>query len=147
MDGDAKTNGDASKASKRSQKGTARQPRKPKGPPEGEPSKTLLFVANLPYEFSDEQLLSAFEGLQVKTAKVIKRPYGNRTKGYGFVDMESEADQQRALNEVHGKSIKGRAITLKVAIQGDDRKAEEEGREKVVANAEQAAEADPAPAA
>lgn len=92
---------------------TPREPRKPKGPPRGEPSKTLLFVANLPFAFSDEQLKAAFEGFQVKTATVVKRRFGTRTKGFGFVDLENEEEQQRALKEVHGKQVEGRDLQLK----------------------------------
>lgn len=91
----------------------ARQPRKPKGPPEGEPSKTLLFVANLPFLFSDEQLKAAFDGFNVKSAKVVKRRFGPRTKGFGFVELESEAEQQRALQEIQGKAVEGRELSLK----------------------------------
>ena len=90
-----------------------REPRKPKGAPQGEPSKTLLFVANLPFQFSDEQLKAAFDGFQVKSAKVVKRRFGTRSKGFGFVDMESEEEQQRALKEVHGKEVEGRDLQLK----------------------------------
>lgn len=92
---------------------TPREPRKPKGPPRGEPSKTLLFVANLPFAFSDEQLKGAFDGFKVKTATVVKRRFGTRTKGFGFVDLENEDEQQRALKEVHGKQVEGRDLQLK----------------------------------
>lgn len=116
-----------------------REPRKPKGPPRGEPSKTLLFVANLPFTLTDEQLKSAFDGFKVKTATVVKRRFGTRTKGFGFVDLENEEEQQRALKEIHGKEVEGRELQLKVAIQGDDQK---EG-----GNAEASAEPVAAPAA
>ena len=124
---DVKENG----AGKKATNGTkpARQPRKPKGTPEGEPSKTLLFVANLPFRFTDEQLKEAFSGYQVKSAKVIKRFYGSRNKGFGFCDFETEAEQQRALKEVNGKTVEGRALSLKIAIQGEDRKAAKEAEE------------------
>lgn len=124
---DVKENGAGKKATNGAK--PARQPRKPKGPPEGEPSKTLLFVANLPFRFTDEQLKEAFSGYQVKTAKVIKRFYGARTKGFGFVDLETEEEQQRALKEVNGKTVEGRALSLKIAIQGEDRKAAKEAEE------------------
>lgn len=90
-----------------------REPRKPKGAPKGEPSKTLLFVANLPFQFTDEQLKAAFDGFQVKTAKVVKRRFGTRTKGFGFVELENEEEQLRALKEVHGKEVEGRDLQLK----------------------------------
>lgn len=164
LDDSAKENGDQnagngeSKASRKAKKAAAngtsvdgekpaRQPRKPKGPPEGEPSKTLLFVANLPFQFTDEQLLAAFDGFKVKTAKVIKRRFGSRTKGFGFVDLEDEEEQQRALKEANGLTVEGRALSLKVAIQGQDRTAAAEADEETEAKAEAAAEALGAPAA
>lgn len=128
----------------------ARQPRKPKGAPQGEPSKTLLFVSNLSFGVDDDALKAAFDGFQVASAKVVKRRFGGpsgkvgRSKGFGFVDFVSEAEQQRALKEAHNKTVDGREMSLKVAIQGDDKKDEVE--EKVV-KAEAAADADPAPAA
>jgi RNA recognition motif-containing protein len=79
-------------------------------------------VANLPFQFSDEELKTAFEGFQVKTAKVVKRRFGTRTKGFGFVDFESEEEQLRALKEVHGKQVEGRDLQLKIAIQEDEQK-------------------------
>lgn len=129
----------------------ARQPRKPKGAPQGEPSKTLLFVSNLSFNVDDDALKAAFDGFQVTSAKVVKRRFGGpggrtgRSKGFGFVDFASEAEQQRALKEAHNKTVDGREMSLKVAIQGDDKKDDE--TEEKVAKAEAAADADPAPAA
>lgn len=93
----------------------ARQPRVRKGPPAGEPSKTLIFIANLAFTIADDEALKAvFEGLQVKSATVVKRKYGTkRSKGFGFVDFASEEDQQKALSQYQGKEVGGRALSLK----------------------------------
>lgn len=97
----------------------ARAQRQPKGEPKGEPSKTLLFVANLPFEVTDEKLREAFADFKVTSAHVVKRKFGKRSKGFGFVDFADESEQQRALTDAQGKSVEGRELQLKVAIQGD----------------------------
>lgn len=100
-----------------------RAKREPKGAPKGEPSKTLVFVANLAFATTDETLKAAFSDYSVKTAHVVKRRVGNRSKGFGFVDFESEAEQQRALSSAQNKEIDGRAVTLQVAVQEDKQEA------------------------
>lgn len=112
----------------------ARQPRGPKGAPEGEPSKTLVFAANLSYDVDDAALKEAFEGLSVSSAKVVRRQFGaKRSKGYGFVDFASEQDQQKALSDFNGKDWKGRPLSLKIAIQGSKEQADKEAKDEAVA--------------
>ncbi|GAA5831743.1 hypothetical protein JCM5353_006620 [Sporobolomyces roseus] len=111
-----------------------RKPRAPRrrGPPTGEPSKTLVFVGNLPFSVTNESLAATFEGCKVKTATVVTRKFGQaagRSKGFAFVDFESEEDQQKALNEYQGKELEGRALSLKVAIEADQQQQEQAGAE------------------
>ncbi|KAK4054392.1 hypothetical protein OIV83_000886 [Microbotryomycetes sp. JL201] len=97
-----------------------RKPRERRGPPQGEPSKTMLFVANLPFSVTDESLKDVFEGLQVKSAKVVTKKFGpseGRSKGFAFVDFADEQQQQAALQQFQGKEVAGRQIGLKVAIE------------------------------
>ncbi|KAK4056766.1 hypothetical protein OIO90_002318 [Microbotryomycetes sp. JL221] len=103
-----------------STKPRGRKPREPRGPPQGDLSKTLLFVANLPYSVTDEELAQVFEGLSVKSANVVKKKHGpseGRSKGFAFVDFEDEKTQQQALKQFHGKEVAGRQISLKVAVE------------------------------
>jgi len=100
------------------------------GPPTGEPSKTLVFVANLPFNIDDEGLKGIFTGYNIASAHVVTRKYGpvaGKSKGFGFVDFASEADQQKALTEINGKEIDGRSVQVKVAIQSDQAEAEATG--------------------
>ncbi|GAA5978159.1 hypothetical protein JCM5350_007416 [Sporobolomyces pararoseus] len=108
-----------------------RKPRAPRrrGPPSGEPSKTLIFVGNLPFSVTNESLAATFEGCKVKSATVVTRKFGQaagRSKGFAFVDFESEEDQQKALNEYQGKELEGRAISLKVAIEADQQQQQQQ---------------------
>jgi len=87
------------------------QQEKPQRPPreqkEKVPSKTTLFVANLPFSVDDAQLLLAFTEAKAKAAHVVQTKSG-RSRGYGFVEFETEADQQEALNNQNGKPITGK---------------------------------------
>jgi len=82
-----------------------------------EESKTTLFVANLPFKFNDDDFGKVFSdhSLKFKSAHVVKKRNG-LSKGYGFAEFENEADQQKALNEVHGKIVDGRDLSVKVAL-------------------------------
>lgn len=103
-----------------------RRPRAPKTPraegeqPEGEPSKSVLFVANLAFNVDDATLAELFTsaGIDVVSARVVRRRFGRprRSKGYGFVDVGTEEQQQKALEVFAGKEVNGREIAVKVAV-------------------------------
>lgn len=100
---------------------------RPKRIPTGEPSKTTIFVANLPFSLDDEGLKAVFKDFKVKTAKVILRRASGRSKGFGFVDLEDESEQEKVL--AGGPYIsEERELNLKVAL-ADERHAEEEKKE------------------
>jgi RNA recognition motif-containing protein len=80
--------------------------RAPRPPREKIPSKTTLFVANLPFSITDAQLLEVFKGTKAKAAHVALTRNG-RSRGYGFVEFDNEADQLEALKTHQGKSIDG----------------------------------------
>ncbi|KIK90992.1 hypothetical protein PAXRUDRAFT_655080 [Paxillus rubicundulus Ve08.2h10] len=105
----------------RARKPRARWTPRPVGEdPVGEPSKTMLFVANLGFNIDDEGLSALFteEGINVVSARVVRRRWGHprRSKGYGFVDVGNEEEQQKALGAVHNKDVGGRAIAVKIAV-------------------------------
>ncbi|KAL1921402.1 uncharacterized protein VTP21DRAFT_11118 [Calcarisporiella thermophila] len=80
-----------------------------------EPSKTTLFVGNLPFSFDDAALKGIFQGYTVKEAHVVLRRSSGRSKGFGFVQLESEEEQQRALEALQGHEVEGRGLVIKVA--------------------------------
>jgi len=98
--------------------------------PVGEPSKTMLFVANLGFSIDDEGLSALFTdaGINVNSARVVRMRWGRprRSKGYGFVDVGSEEEQQKAIAALEGKEFGGRAIAVKIAVnaqKGDETEA------------------------
>lgn len=104
----------------------ARRTRAPKPPrtegeqPEGEPSKSVVFVANLAFTVDDAALAELFTdaGVNVVSARVVRRRFGQprRSKGYGFVDVGNEEEQKKALAAFAGKEVDGREIAVKVAV-------------------------------
>jgi len=90
-----------------------------KNPPkEKVPSKTTLFVANLPFSVNDEQLKEIFAETNLKDAHVVHTRNG-RSRGYGFVEFHNEYDQLNALkvkNKVEVDGNKGkREITVTIS--------------------------------
>jgi len=74
------------------------------------PSKTTLFVANLPFSVDDEQLSKIFEDTKATAAHVVKTRTG-RSRGYGFVEFGNEEDQVAALNSHHNKEVEATSTT------------------------------------
>lgn len=113
----------------------ARKPRPPRPhraageEPTGEPSKTMVFVANIGFDVNEEELSKLFTdaGIKVNTARIVRRRWGKprRSKGYGFVDVGSEEEQQKAIELLQGKEVGGRAIAVKVAVNSQKAEAEE----------------------
>jgi RNA recognition motif-containing protein len=93
--------------------------------PTGEPSKSVLFVANLGFNIDDNALAALFTeaGINVLSARIVRRQYGRprRSKGYGFVDVGDEAEQKKAIEALEGKEVGGRPIAVKIAVNAQTR--------------------------
>ena len=75
-----------------------------------------IYVGNLSYEVSEEDLQQAFEAFgQVESAKVIKDMYTGRSRGFGFVEMSDKAEGQSAIDELNGADLKGRSLKVSEA--------------------------------
>lgn len=75
-----------------------------------------LFVGNLGWNVRDEDLKEAFSAVgTVEEAVVIIDRMKNRSKGFGFVTMSSEEEAQKAIEELNGKELDGRAINVSEA--------------------------------
>jgi len=122
-----------------------RKPRVPHPPrpageaPPGEPSKTMLFVANLGFNVEDAALGDIFTnaGITVTSARIVRRRWGQprKSKGYGFVDVGSEEEQQKAIAALDGKDIEGRALVVKVAVNSIATEETKDGAEVVPTSA------------
>jgi RNA recognition motif-containing protein len=83
---------------------------------------TKLFVGSLSYSVSDDQLKDAFAAAgNVVSAKVITDRETGRSKGFGFVEMGSDEEARAAIEQVNGKEIDGRAVTVSEARPREDR--------------------------
>ncbi|MBD3179570.1 MAG: RNA-binding protein [Candidatus Latescibacteria bacterium] len=72
-----------------------------------------IYVGNLPFSTDDQELENVFaEYGEISSAKVIKDRFTNRSRGFGFVEMENEEEADKAIEELNGSSLEGR--TLKV---------------------------------
>jgi len=82
------------------------------------PSKTTLFVANLPFAVDDDGFGKILKdsNLAFKMAKVVRNARSKRSKGFGFIEFDNEADQQKALAALNGKQVEGRELAVKVAL-------------------------------
>ncbi len=75
-----------------------------------------LYVGGLPYSISDKQLEEMFAPHgTVESARVITDRMTGRSKGFGFVEMSSQAEAQTAIDKVNGTSVEGRSLTVNEA--------------------------------
>ncbi len=75
-----------------------------------------LYVGNLPYSFRDDDLQQAFAAHgTVTSAKVMMERDTGRSKGFGFVEMGSDAEAQTAINAMNGQQYGGRGIVVNEA--------------------------------
>ncbi len=81
-----------------------------------------LYVGNLSYNVRDEDLQQAFAQYgSVSSAKVMMDRDTGRSKGFGFVEMGSDAEAQSAINGMNGQSLDGRAIVVNEARPREER--------------------------
>ena len=75
-----------------------------------------LYVGNLPYSVRDSDLEQAFGQFgAVTSAKVMMERDTGRSKGFGFVEMASDAEAQAAINGMNGQPLGGRSIVVNEA--------------------------------
>jgi RNA recognition motif-containing protein len=75
-----------------------------------------LYVGGLPYQTNENDLTSLFEQIgPVTSATVIIDRETGRSKGFGFIDMDSTEDGQKAISQLNGTPLGGRTITVNEA--------------------------------
>jgi RNA recognition motif-containing protein len=83
---------------------------------------TKLFVGKLSFDTTDDSLRAAFAAFgAVTSAQVIIDRETNRSKGFGFVEMEDDAEAQKAIAGLNDQEIDGRTVVVNVAKPREDR--------------------------
>ena len=81
-----------------------------------------LYVGNLSYEMSEENLRNEFaEYGEVKSAKIITDRDTGRSRGFGFVEMNSDDEGKKAMEALTGKDFEGRELIVNEARPREER--------------------------
>lgn len=81
-----------------------------------------IYVGNLSYGVNDDNLREVFEAYgEVSSAKVITDKYSGRSKGFGFVEMDNDAEAQAAIEQLDGAEIDGRSVKVNEARPREER--------------------------
>ena len=81
-----------------------------------------LYVGGLPYATTDTELRDAFAQVgAVESAVIIMDKMSGRSKGFGFVEMASDEDAQKAIDQWNGKDFGGRTLTVNEARPMEER--------------------------
>lgn len=72
-----------------------------------------IFVGSLPFSMEEADLRESFEAYgAVDSVKIITDKFTGRSKGFGFVEMPNEEEGQKAIDELNGATVSGRAIVV-----------------------------------
>ena len=83
---------------------------------------TKLFIGSLAWATDDDSLKQFFETVgTVVSANVIKDRESGRSRGFGFVEMSSDDEAKKAVEELNGKDLDGRPIVVNEAKPREDR--------------------------
>jgi len=76
-----------------------------------------LYIGNLPFEATDESLQQLFteKGFEVQSARVVRDMGTGRSRGFGFVELKTNEDLARAISQLNGTMIDGRALQVNEA--------------------------------
>ena len=81
-----------------------------------------IYVGNISYQASDDDLLEVFEAIgSVDSASIIFDRYSGRSKGFGFVEMPNDEEATRAIEQLDGKELLGRPLKVNQARPREDR--------------------------
>lgn len=83
---------------------------------------TRIYVGGLPYSATDQDLNSLFSASgTVTSASVVTDKYTGQAKGFGFVEMSTDAEAASAINTLNGTMLGGRTLTVNEAKPREDR--------------------------
>ncbi len=81
-----------------------------------------LYVGNLSFQTSSQELEELFAGIgTVESATVVEDRETGRSRGFGFVEMASQEDGEKAIAELNGQEVSGREIKVNEAKPREDR--------------------------
>ena len=81
-----------------------------------------IYVGNLSRETTEDDLRQAFAELgQVESANIITDRFSGESRGFGFVEMPSKQEAEKAIEEMNGKDLMGRALNVNEARPKTDR--------------------------
>lgn len=81
-----------------------------------------LYVGNLPFNTTETDLQDLFgQAGTVSEVMLIQDKFTGKSRGFAFVTMGTDEDAQNAINQFHGKSVEGRALTVNEARPREDR--------------------------
>ncbi|MBI2635404.1 MAG: RNA-binding protein [Parcubacteria group bacterium] len=81
-----------------------------------------LYVGNLSYDMTEDSLRDTFsQAGTVDSAIIIKDKMSGRSKGFGFVEMSTDEEAQKAIEMLNGKELDGRALTVNEARPMEER--------------------------
>lgn len=81
-----------------------------------------LYVGNLTFDVTDKDLEALFSQAGVcQSVAVITDKFSGQSRGFGFVEMSSNAEAQAAIQQFNGQDLKGRALKVNEARDRDDR--------------------------
>jgi RNA recognition motif-containing protein len=90
-----------------------------------------IYVGNLSYEATEEDLQEAFEAFgEVASVEIIKDKFSGRSKGFGFVEMPAAAEAQSAIADLNGTELRGRALRVDKARPRSENRREGGGRDR-----------------
>ena len=99
-----------------------RTPREPRKPEAVEVTSPRLYVGNLSYDASESDLFELFSGVgTVSNVEIVTNKHTQRSKGFGFVQMNAISEAKRAVDELHDKEYMGRKLVVSGAKLPADR--------------------------
>jgi len=81
-----------------------------------------LYVGNLPREVTETELLEAFQAFgEVASANIITDKLSGESRGFGFVEMPTDGEAEKAITGLNGKDMKGQTLNVNKARPRPDR--------------------------
>ena len=82
-----------------------------------------IYVGNLGYSTTEQALQTAFEAFgQVSSVAIIKDKFSGESRGFGFVEMPSKEEAEKAIEGLNGKEVDGRALNVNQARPRTERR-------------------------